>query len=299
MVNLIHKLGHIVKQDLITIKNNVVIYNIKKQKNFKKITVNENRKPQIIVSLTSYRKRFPTLDICLKSLLNQTLLPDHIILYLSKKDEKYIPDSVKKLEQYGLEIKFVDLDLKPHKKYYYVMKEYPNDIIITVDDDVVYNRHLIDTLYKTYKKFPNCVAVARARKITFKNEKMDSYLNWNLCNDVANTPSFLFLGTGVGGVLYPPHLLNLNLLLNLKYINKYITVDDLWLKTVEVLSNVPLVICDKKIDQKRIEIPSAQDIGLTKQNVDGLGNDINLKSLDENFDLSLKIREAEKITVFR
>lgn len=294
MTSIIRKAGNFTKYKIRTIKNSIIISKLRHQDHYKKIVVDKSRKPQLIVSLTSYKKRFATLDICLKSLLNQTLLPDHLILYLSKKDEKYVPNSVKKLEQYGLEIKFVDLDLKPHKKYYYAMEEYPNDIIITVDDDVIYSKYLIDTLYKTYKKFPNCIVAARARKITFKNEKIDSYLNWSLCSDVSNKPSFLFLGTGVGGILYPPNLLDLNLLLNLKYINKYITVDDLWLKTVEVLSKVPLVICDKKIDQKRIEIPSAQDIGLRKQNVDGLENDINLKSLDKSFDLSLKIKKAEK-----
>ena len=37
----------------------------------------------------------------------------------------------------GLTIRFCE-DLKAHKKYYYAFKEYPDDIVITVDDDVIY-----------------------------------------------------------------------------------------------------------------------------------------------------------------
>ena len=34
-------------------------------------------------------------------------------------------------------LRWVD-DLKPHKKYFFAFKEYPNDLVITIDDDVLY-----------------------------------------------------------------------------------------------------------------------------------------------------------------
>lgn len=294
MANIVRKVGHIIKHGPEIIRKKIIFTKLQHQDTFKNSVVKQNREPQLIVSLTSYKERFSTLDICLKSLLNQTLLPDHLILYLNKEEKEDVPVSIKKLEQYGLEIEFVDRDLKPHKKYYYAMKEYPNDIVITVDDDVIYSKYLIESLYKTYKKFPNCVVAARAHEIVFKNKKIKNYLDWNWSSNISNKPSFLFMGTGVGGILYPPHLLNLNLLLNLNYIKKYINVDDLWLKTVEIMSNIPVVICDAKIDRERIDIPYVQGVGLAQQNVNGSGNNANLKSLDDEFGLALKIKKAEE-----
>lgn len=300
MVNLIRKLGHIVKNSPKTVRNCIIISKTKYKRNFKAITINKNRNPKLVVSLTSYKKRFPTLVLCLKSLLNQTMLPDHIVLYLSKDEKKSLPNAVKALEKYGLEIRFVGLDLKPHKKYYYAMKEYPNDIIITVDDDVVYDKNLIKDLYSTYKQFPNCIISARAHKIVIKKGKIVDYSKWNQSYIPSSLhPSFLFMATGVGGVLYPPHLLNLNILLNLKYINKYIEVDDLWLKTVEIISGVPTVICGSKLEKNRIEIPSAQKVGLAKTNVDLGQNNIKLKELEKEFDITHKLIQKEKMRYFK
>lgn len=295
MINLIRKVGHAVKESPKTIKNAFVISNIKRQNNFKPITINKNRNPKLIVSLTSYKKRFPTLALCLKSLLNQTLLPDHMVLYLSNNEKKEdLPSEVKDLQKYGLEIKFVDLDLKPHKKYYYAMREFPNDIIITVDDDMIYDKNLIRNLYLMYQQFPNCVVSARAHKIVLKDNKIIDYSDWHQCYfPKKSSPSFLFMPTGVGGVLYPPHLLNLNILLNLDYINKYIDVDDLWLKNVEILSGVPTVICDANLEKNRIEIPSAQKVGLAKKNVDLGQNNVKIEELDKDFNISCELINKE------
>lgn len=288
------KIAQSVKWKIISIKNRAIIAKLRCKVNLKALSSSTERNPRIIVSLTSYAKRFPTLDICLKSLLNQTLLPDRLILYLSKREDvSNIPKRVKKLKKYGLEIKFVDDDLKPHKKYYYAIQEFPNDIIITVDDDVVYDKNLIKSLYDEYLKFPNCVIAARAHKITFKNNKVQKYKDWEKAVSQKEVPSFLFLPTGVGGVLYPPHVFK-RILFDKEYIASFLTVDDLWLKNVEILSDVPVVICNPEIDKNRIEIPSAQRVGLFKKNVDKNNNDIFIKKLEQYFCFSKNILQAEK-----
>ena len=52
-------------------------------------------------------------------------IPDNLLGYYNKKQ---------------LEIIFVEEDLRSHKKYYYAFKEYQNDIIITIDDDIFIRR---------------------------------------------------------------------------------------------------------------------------------------------------------------
>ena len=94
----------------------------------------------IIVSFTSYPKRIMTIDKVIESVINQTVPPDKIVLYLSScefQDCNAMPD-LEKYKKYGFEICWCDENLKSHKKYYYAMQQYPDDIVITIDDDFYY-----------------------------------------------------------------------------------------------------------------------------------------------------------------
>ena len=51
-----------------------------------------------------------------------------------------------------MKIEFKDEDLRSHKKYYYTIKEYPDDIMITVDDDIFYRSDMIAKLMAYHKK---------------------------------------------------------------------------------------------------------------------------------------------------
>ena len=98
------------------------------------------RDQKIIVSLTSYPKRIDTIWLTITSLFKQSMKPDLIVLWLAKSQFKTLddlPDSLKRLQKYGLKIKLCD-DLKSHKKYYYALKEFNEDIVILADDDMFY-----------------------------------------------------------------------------------------------------------------------------------------------------------------
>lgn len=88
-------------------------------------------------------------------------------------------------------------------------------------------------------------------------------------------------------------MLNKHLLFNLEYINKYINADDLWMKAVELVSHVPVVIANPKLEKKRIEIPEAQDVALAKNNVGNYQNDAYLKELEKDFHILSKIKNLE------
>lgn len=287
MKDLLKKAWHCVYNSIHELRSEIKIFKVRIEPI--RFGVNKQlRETPIIVSMTSYDKRFSTLNICIKSLLRQTYKPDRIILYLAEKDRRALTKEIISLKKFGLEIIYVDEDLRPHKKYYYAMKDNPDAIVITVDDDCIYSPKLIEYLIKTNKIFPNAITAARARKIEADKNGFLAYNKWNLAT-ISNKPSDQLIATGVGGVLYPPHLLDPNLLLNKSEIKKYIQVDDLWLKTVEILNHVPTVVCDKRIDEKRIEIPSAQSIGLTQTNVLKNENDLYWSKLDKEYNLFDKL----------
>ena len=282
----IRKLKHIPNK----IDNKVKVFFIKKST--PKIKLRETRSPRIIVSLTSYNKRLLSVVLTIKSLLRQTKLPDKIILYLYKDEKENLPKALTKLvDKNNLKIEWVDEDLRSHKKYYYAMQQFPNDIIITVDDDVIYDRHLVEYLWKSHLKFKESVIATRAHQITFKNNRIKSYKKWKWNSKLENIPRIDLVATGVGGILYPPHQLKKELLVDKEKVKKYIYVDDLWLKNVEVISGVSTVICEGGaiLEKNRIDIPDTQATALTNINYYENNNDKALKKLEEEYNLSQEI----------
>ena len=194
------------------------------------------REQKIIVSLTSFPARFEKLHLVIRSLLVQTMPPDAIVLYLDDDDiVDALPDSLKKLEKYGLQIEWRHGRIKPHKKYYYAIKEHPDDIVVTVDDDVMYPAELIESLYKAHQRFPGCVVATRAHRILFSNHKtIRSYNNWHWADEHRNKPSLALMATGVGGVLYPPYCMSEELLNQELFLKLSPNADDLWLKVMQI-----------------------------------------------------------------
>jgi len=94
------------------------------------------RKEKIIVSLASYPARFEQIHIAVKSIMLQSMKPDRIIVWLGEDVERGgLTRKMLELEQYGIEYRHVR-DLKAHKKYIYAMQEFPDDVVITIDDDL-------------------------------------------------------------------------------------------------------------------------------------------------------------------
>lgn len=233
---------------------------------------------RVIVSLTSYKPRMGKLHDVINSLLNNTMKPYKVILTLYKGDEQYITKEIKQLESdKKIEIILTDEDLKPHKKYLYAMKKYPDVPIITVDDDVIYQSNLIEKLYNGYLKHPGCVCCMRGRSISFSNKKITPYKNWKLITGELG-PSEFILPTGVGGVIYPPNYLKDY---SMDDIKKFINVDDFYLYYLTIkngLKNVQLSGLEKL---KYVD--GSQEVALysTVNNANSLnnGNDVAAKEL--------------------
>ena len=244
----------------------------------------DNRNHEIIISLTSFPARFKSLPLALRALLNQTLKPDRIILWLTEEECKNIdiPQDINILTNYGIEIKYAPINLKPHNKLYFTLKENPNSIIISVDDDNIYSPKLVERLYKAHKEHPKCVCCNMAHEITLKNGIPDKYDNWNGGAPGKEGISNYYVALGVGGVLYPPNCFdkeyfNINLITELA-----LTADDLWLKFTELRLGIPVYkIC------KNAKIPfsiiGSQKVALGKENNGMKKNDIVMNKLCNHY----------------
>ena len=251
---------------------------------------NENRTHHIVVSLTSFPARFNALHLVIKSILNQNMKPDIIFLCLAKEeaeDESVLPPSVLELKKYGLQIYIAHENLKPHKKYYYTTKLYPDSVIITIDDDCIYDKNLVRDLYNSFLKFPAAVSAKRVHKIIKdENGKLLPYNKWQYEYKKKLSPSFDLFSTGVGGVLYPPNILPSETFDAEKIKELCLDADDIWLKFMELKNNIP-VVWVKEGRTHPLIIKNTQKVTLQKNNYHKNQNDIYISNLQNHFGINL------------
>ena len=239
-----------------------------------------------IVSMASYSKRIETIHICLDSLFSQTRKPQKIILYLDESvDVNHLPNNIIPFIAKGLEIVQVSSKLKAHNKYFYVFSEYANTIIITVDDDVVYDKNLFYNLIESYKKFPDAISAARVHYVTFDEEhKICPYQNWLFEYSNLLTPSMRLFATGVGGILYPPNIMPKEVLDSSLINDLSLNADDIWLKFMQIKENIPVVWSRQKPSHPP-QIKGTKDVAL--YNVNRVLNDKYIKNWTDYFHLDL------------
>jgi hypothetical protein len=233
----------------------------------------------IILSFTSFPKRISNIRCVVESLKKQTVRADKIVLYLATEEfpNKKLPDNLYDIIDSEFEIHWCDENLLSHKKYYYAMKEYPDDIIITIDDDIIYRDTLIEELLYGYKKNPGCIIARRGSAITVgEDHGIAPYLDWYpMPAGYTNSPRMDLFATGGAGALYPPHVLGERVFDANLFFSSCRYADDIWLKLVETMNNVPVVLVRRYYVDKLIN--PKEDSGLFQTvNRDG-GNDWQLK----------------------
>lgn len=247
----------------------------------------------IAISLTTFPARIGNVWMTIYCLFHQEVMPGHIVLTLSLEDFpnglKDIPKRLLKLQGKGLEINFVKENLKPHKKYYYVMMEHPDKIIVTVDDDMLYRSDMLSRLLLMHKQYPNAVCANTVSKIGYNSSKNKflPYSKWNRVFTKEAESSHSFLAIGINGVLYPSQTINKSkYLFEKEKIEKLaLTVDDLWLKCNELLADVK--VCSNGYYCTPPSIPSTKSSALANINTGRNGkNDRCWELLNEEFNLS-------------
>lgn len=155
------------------------------------------------------------------------------------------------------------------------MQDYPDALIITVDDDLMYDKHLVRDLYHSYKKYPYAVSARRVHKIERDKTTglLKLYREWGYESRTIKKPALQLFATGCGGVLYPPNRLppeTFNIT-NIK--QQCLEADDIWLKFMELQHKIPVVwVPDWPIHP--YSIASTTSSGLAQTNVAHGQNDV-------------------------
>lgn len=188
---------------------------------------------KIIVSLTSFPAAIPYAVEAIRSVLNGSLLPDKIVLYLDtqKFPGEVLPPALEKLKAESpiLEVRFDPAEIRSYKKLLPALRDFPNDVIVTIDDDIRYHPNMLRDLVRLHKRLPNVIIAHRVRKIKFNTpyRKWRKYKWYDFIFKKYHL-SHLAMQTGVGGVLYPPHSLDEKMLDPALFMTLAPTNDDVW-----------------------------------------------------------------------
>lgn len=245
----------------------------------------------VIVSMTSYPARINSIWIVIETLLRQSVVPRKICLWLSLEQfpDRKLPENLLKLQERGLEIRFVEGDIRSHKKYYYVFQEYPNDLIMLADDDIIYPSDLIESLLKARKSLKAEKVVAHKYGYRMKwddDGQLLPYNNWGSYYS-AYTGDDLFFGSGGGTLVRPSDFYKdvLNLDLALELCPK---ADDIWLNAMAKLGGCKYI---KVKDGPILSVQNRNDAPLYKDNLSQNLNDIQIKSVQQYYkSLSLPLQ---------
>jgi hypothetical protein len=182
----------------------------------------------LVVSLTSYPPRFPALHLSLRCLLNQSVRPDRLILWIALADLSALPREVLEFRSHGLEIRGAP-ELRSFKKVIPALKAFPDAFIATADDDTFYPHRWLESLASAYSPLERRIPCGRMHRIVVQEDGTPSpYMAWR--HGVRDrTPSPLNFATGVGGVLFPPGSLHPDVLRSDLFLRLCPTSDDAWL----------------------------------------------------------------------
>jgi hypothetical protein len=213
-------------------------------------------KPPIYVSLTSIFKNQERLLETLRHLLKQSKQPDKIFVYLSEEsyilDEGFKERNITNLDLSELianndviEVKWVE-NIGSFRKLIPLLKEQwrNNCFIITVDDDHIYDYHLIQNLVSDYHKH-KCVISYRGFTPKLKHFKDFNYKK----RDKRKIKKLTNFSTNGAGTLWKPSFFHKTkqLVFNKNiYCNFCSKQDDVWFYIIRYLNNINCLIGRKK-----------------------------------------------------
>jgi hypothetical protein len=233
----------------------------------------------LIVSLTSYPARFGTLHLTLRCLLNQSIKPDQVLLWVSPQDEPLLTQAVKKLAEQGLQVRTTN-DIGSFKKIIPSLMEFPNSFVITADDDVFYPSTWLETLVRAWDGRYELIVCHQARR--FRINRRGEPLPYRLWPNLRSPEeSVAVFPIGGGGVLFPPGSLAPDVIDEATFMQLCPKADDLWLYWMARRAGSTFLKVGSS--SHPLNWPGSQKVALKKDNLHANANDGQIAALVRAF----------------
>ncbi len=245
---------------------------------------------EIIVSLTSFGKRINEVYLAIESIMQGTLKPNRIILWLAK-DEfggKALPQTLLRQQKRGLQIEFCE-DIRSYKKIVPTMAKYPDACVVTIDDDAMYEFDLLENLIRAHQENPDDICACRMHRIALDDQnKPKSYLQWDMLVYPTEKSNLHFLTSG-GGTLFPPYCFDEEFFNEDAFMSLCPYADDVWINAMIWKSErqVSKAYTHSKWGCDYYEIAADQEDALSLKNNDTsfCRNDAQIKAVMDKYDL--------------
>ena len=254
----------------------------------------------LIVSLTTTPERIDRVYLAIETLLHQSIKPDYIILWLNESifNDEYLRtknSSTNKLfnqTKRGLKIEYCK-DIRSYTKIIYTLKQYPEAIVVSADDDLYFPKHWLEELYNSYINNPNYIHCYMARSIRkSRDNKLLPVWQWLAHYDNFLGPSYnVFPYTG-HGCLFPPHSLHQEVFNEKVYLELSPNHDDAWFKAMTILNGVKTMRMKRESSHFQ-SIRNTQSKSLGSINMDDGQFDPQVEAIFTKYDLMKYIDEND------
>jgi hypothetical protein len=233
-----------------------------------------------LISLTSWRPRLSQLPLALLTLLQQSVRPKGIVVWLTDEDHRALSARVR--DRFGeFDVRFaVCDDLGSHKKWLPMIEEGHGDRFVICDDDIIYPPEWFGALIAEDRT--DAYAGCKCHRIICDADgSVAPYSQWKkqITGD-GNSSHRIFI-TGCGGAMIHPNRIEKPFLERAAIFAKCPRNDDIWLKAAHVAADIP---CFKtKYCFPCLEFPESYASGLAASNVDAGGNDEQIRKVGNFF----------------
>lgn len=230
----------------------------------------------MVISLTSFPARLPHVAPCLQSLVSQKGPEDHLVLWLGKEQFPHglddIPEEIRAFSVDrggGVDFRFTE-DIRAYTKLVPSLIAFPDETIITVDDDVAYAPGTIDVLKKAHARNPTDI---------FAHAVSDIYRvrgEWRRTSGMHGffaSPQPLRMMLGIGAVLYPPGSLDASVTDKRLFQRICPTNDDVWFWYCAAKKGTPILRVPGAIVRQRML--AATSIGALSATNESDGDKVN------------------------
>lgn len=235
----------------------------------------------VVISLTSIPSRVSTLHLTIKSLLNQSVSFEKIVLWLHQDLQDHLPRALQTLQGERFAIHFCSTT-EPHRKLVETLKLFPDRVIVTCDDDMMYPEDWLSRLLESWRDTPDSIIAHMCRQVRIVKGEIMPYRTWH--GESRGGSTIRTLALGWGGVLFPPGSLDDRVLDRETYMRLTPYADDLWFKAMAMLKGTA-VRKSLNPDPGPIPIIGSQSISLRDKNIDEDLNRVQLMDLVNEFDL--------------
>ena len=238
------------------------------------------------ISITSWMPRKDPLPLVLLSMIEQSLRPAAVHVWLCPEDQEMIEARHRDFfAEHGVQFHEAD-NIGPHKKWLPLIESGHETPFVIADDDTYYPRDWFEALVNEGAEHPDEIIAHRCHQMKVDaNHHPRPYAEWPRGVTGQKESSHSLFAVGCGGTLVRPAAIAEEFR-SRELINKLChRADDVWLKAAYIHSGYK--VRKSNYDFPSLDYPGTTQSGLAVTNVDQGENDQQLQQVFQYFDLKL------------